>query len=214
MIVGEILSIDAIVLAAGLSSRFPGNKLLTIVGGFPLIVRTIRNLVVQEKLNRIVVVTGYMREEIENVINTYFEEKIKSGKIRIAYNPLFRNVGMSSSIKVGLSFVDLTADILIMPGDVGCVEENTIRMVLERHVESTLPITIACYKGRHGHPILFKSFLRRELEDINEETYGLKRIINDYLKQINCVETNDKGVIIDIDTLGDVKKCEDLLSKK
>lgn len=206
--------IQALVLSAGLSTRFPGNKLLFPVGGVPLIVRTISNLVVHDRIEKIIIVTGFMREEIEAVIRRYFEPALRTHKITFVYNPLYKEGGMSSSIRKGLEIADKLSDILVMPGDVGCISSETIKVVLDKHASSLSLITVACYKGRHGHPIIFKSTLRSELESIDEETYGLKKVVKNHVNEVNCVETNDPGVVLDIDTIDDLRKCEELISEK
>ncbi|NAZ11567.1 MAG: NTP transferase domain-containing protein [Desulfurococcales archaeon] len=206
--------IQAIVLSAGLSTRFPGNKLLFPLGGIPIVARTIRSLVVQEKIEKVIVVTGFMREDVEAAIKRHTEPSLLDSKVIFVYNPMYREGGMSSSIKKGLEMVPRDSDILVMPGDVGCISAETIKAVLDYHVSSTSQITVACYKGRHGHPIIFKSTLRNELEAINETTYGLKKVVKNHINEVNCVETSDPGVVLDIDTTSDIEICEDLLMKK
>lgn len=206
--------LKAIVLAAGLSTRFHGNKLLYSVCGTPLIVRAITSLIRKEEIGNIVVVTGHMREEVEETIKRHFMEHLEGGRITAVYNPLFREGGMSSSVKRGLEVIDKGSDILVLPGDVGCLSESTIDEVIEKYKETSWPILVACLKGRHGHPIIFRASLRGELEAIGEDSQGLKEVVKNHIKDVYCVETEDPGVLLDIDTSEDVRKCEDLLRGK
>lgn len=208
------MRVQAVVPAAGLSTRFPGNKLLEPVAGKPLIARTVGLLVEQELIEKVVVVTGFMREGVESAISRHFGEQLSEGRVVLAYNPRFAEGGMSSSIRVGLLYVDETADVLVMPGDVGCVKKRTVGLVVREHVESGSLITVASYAGRLGHPIIFSSRMRPELESISEETRGLKRLVSSFYDKIRVVETGDPGVILDADYPESAKKCEELLREE
>lgn len=207
------MRIQAIVLAAGLSSRFEGNKLLAELAGQPVIVRTLRNLTSQENVDKIVVVTGYMREEVEETIGRFFEEELSSGRIVFVFNPMYKEGGMSSSVKRGLEEIDRHAHVMILPGDVACLRKSTIQRLIEEHILRGHLITVACYGDKHGHPVIFSYLLRGELEQIDEESMGLKKVIRIYKGDIYCLDTGDEGTIVDIDTIDELKICEELVKK-
>lgn len=60
--------IVAIVLAAGLSRRFPGNKLLYTWEGKPVIRWTVENILNSKYVDKIVVVLGHDRERIHDAL--------------------------------------------------------------------------------------------------------------------------------------------------
>lgn len=207
------LEVQAVVLAAGLSTRFKGNKLLAEIEGLPLIVRAVKIALSQEAVSKVIVVTGHMREEIEEAVKRHLHNERGFDKISFVYNPAFRDGGMSSSVKRGLERADRKAHIMVIPGDVACVRESTVARLIDAHLSGGHLISIACYRGKHGHPALFSPELRKELESIEEMGLGLKSVIKRHESEAACVETDDEGTIIDIDTEADLKICESLIKK-
>jgi molybdenum cofactor cytidylyltransferase len=202
---GSEYKVTAIVLAAGMSTRFPGDKLLYNLGGKPLIVWTVSKII-KAGISKIVVVLGHRAEDVFTTINNWVGEEDK-GKIAYIYNPLYREGGMSSSIKTGLKLVCGDEHILIHPGDIPCLRTESITRVVESGIHSNSPITVAAYNGRNSHPIMFKPYLLKELYEIGEETRGLKGIVNKYREKMNVVETGDPGTLRDIDRPEDLSQC-------
>jgi molybdenum cofactor cytidylyltransferase len=186
-----------IVLAAGLSSRFGRNKLLEKINNQTLIGKVIKSAI-SSKADETIVVVGYEAEKIM--------EALKGVNCKFVFNKDFRT-GQSSSVKVGVSSVMVYADaVLIHPGDVALITPEAINMVIEDYKKFKSPITVAGYKGQTGHPILFDESLFNELMKINEETYGLKAVVNRYRDTVRVVEVGSEEVLIDIDTKEDFEK--------
>ncbi len=194
-----------IVVAAGMSTRFPGNKLLYRVKNKPLILYTLENLVESNVIDRIVLVLGYQAAEVFRVI---VNELSNVSKILFVYNKEYKEGGMSSSIKTGLKACPKDNDIMVHPGDVPFVKPEVIRSVVEEHLKSNNLITIASYKGRGGHPIIISRELRRELESIREETMGLKDVVKRYADKVVKIETGTPSVLRDIDSMEDLEEAE------
>ncbi len=193
-------SIVAVVVAAGLSSRFPGNKLLYEIRGKPIISITVSKIL-EAGVGRVVVVLGHQASKVfEALINNIQDPT----KLIFVYNKDFAGGGMSSSVRTGIRVVPEHLHIMVHPGDVPFLKANTIRKVAKLHLEESNLITVACYKGRGGHPIIFSPALRGELENIKEETFGLKEVVLRHRKEIRRVETGDPGVLRDVDYPEDV----------
>ncbi len=195
--------ITGITVAAGLSTRFPGNKLLYNLEGKPLVSWTVNKLL-NAGVDKLVVVLGNRAVDIMKAV---LDNAVDPSRIFFAYNPEYATSGMSSSIKAGLKLVCEGEHILIHPADIPCLRTSSIRKVIEAHYSSTNPITVACYNGRKSHPIIFKPHLLSDLKSIREETFGLKSVVNKYREQILCVETRDPGTLRDIDTPEDLELC-------
>ncbi len=188
--------IPVVILAAGLSTRFPGNKLLYMVEGKPLI-RHIVESALNSKADEVIVVVGHDAEKVS--------QQISDLDVVIVYNPNYR-VGMSESVKKGLKAVYRWASaVIIHPADVAFVPSYIFNKVIEKYLETRAPIVVASYKGKRGHPILFSDKLFKDIFSISEETMGLKYVTRKYAEDTVVVETNSIEVIVDIDTIDDLK---------
>jgi len=199
--------IACIVPAAGVSSRFPWNKLLY-GSEKPLITQTLDNILNSALVCRIIVVTGYRSDEIEEAIRRY----IDTGKIWITHNSNY-DAGMSSSIKRGLealrSELGLLKGIMINPADAAWIHPGIYDYVSIKFLESGKKIAVATYQGRRGHPIIFSTSIFNELEAISEETRGLKSVVNKYWYDTLLVETGYPGVLLDLDTVLDLNRVKE-----
>jgi len=186
-----------IVLAAGSSTRFGRNKLLEKNAGFTMIERVVKSAV-SSKVDEVVVVLGHEAQRIKDALRNF--------KCKFVFNEDFK-IGQSSSVKVGVKSVMSYADaVMVLPGDVALITSKAINMVVEEYKRSRSPIVVASHQGRSGHPILFDHSLFDELMKINEETMGLKAVVNRHRNLIEKVEIGSNEVLIDIDTKEDFKR--------
>lgn len=181
-----------VILAAGFGSRLAGSQMdtdlkpLTLVGGEPLIFRTIKSL---EKAgcNLIVIVLGFAFEEIKDDITTHYNGKIK---IEFAYNDKYK-LQNGLSVLAAEKFID---------------EEFILTMA--DHVLSDEMMLLA---GKHNPPkngvTLLVDYKLDTIFDMDDATKvktsdnKIERIgkqINDY----NCVDTGvfvcTKGLLHEI----------------
>lgn len=197
--------ISLIVLAAGESRRFGGNKLLVPILGVPMIRRVVLNAL-SSVVDEVIVVLGFEAELVKEVISDL--------SCRIVVNHQY-NLGMSSSVKVGFKAVSYDADaVMILPGDYPLVDSEVINLVVKVYRESFAPIVIASCGGRRGHPVLFSRIIFPELMKINEETMGLKSILRRHEEEIVLAETNRIGVLVDVDFPEDLDFVRRLLASQ
>ncbi len=190
--------IALIILAAGKSTRFPGNKLLKRVNGETLIEKVVsRGL--ESKADAVFVVLGHESAEIEKVLG-----KLRTPKLYIVYNPEYEK-GLSYSVKTGIrAAAEWGAEaFMILPADVAFIEARDINLVVEKYLETGSSIVVATHRGRHGHPILFSRRLLGELLEIREETYGLKSVVSSHRNEVVEVEGSE-FTVRDIDTEQDL----------
>ena len=202
--------IGVIVLAAGLSRRFPGNKLLFRWGGVPVVRRTVLNAL-NSSVDRVVVVLGHDADRVRSVLVDL--------DVEFVYNPDYRE-GMSSSVKRGVKYLwdkygDRLEAVIIAPGDTAWAPPEAYDLVIEKYREyrGRKLIVVAAYKGRRGHPILFDSKLVPEILLIGEHTRGLKGVVYKYKWDTLVVETPYPGVILDLDTYNDLNRVKYMLKK-
>jgi len=207
-----LIMLPCIITAAGLSKRFDGNKLLFKYDKLPLIIQTINNAVLAKSIDKIIVVTGYMRSEIEDVIR----ETIHDERLIFVHNPEY-DKGMSSSIKAGLSYLMETSynpeAVMINPGDSAWIPSYVYDYLVYYFEKNRSLITVAGYRGKKGHPILFSKLLLKELLKIDESSKGLKKILEKYSLDISIVETFYPGVLLDFDEYLDYMRVKNTLMR-
>lgn len=189
-----------IVLAAGKSTRMHGsNKLLARIDNKPMIRKVVEEGL-NSKVDEVIVVLGWEAEKVR--------ETLADLPCRFVMNKDYER-GQSSSVKAGLRKIgDATQAVLILPGDVALINSRTINLVLEAHDLHGNPIVVASHRDKLGHPILLAKQLFREIEAINEQTYGLKSVIKRHKSEMRLVETGSDNVLKDVDTPDDLKRLQ------
>jgi CTP:molybdopterin cytidylyltransferase MocA len=110
--------------------------------------------------------------------------------------------GQLTSLIAGLDAIDApnVPAALVTLVDVPLVRAETIRTLCARARHSTAHVVRAVYRGRHGHPVVFK----RELFDAlrrADPAVGAKEVVR--AATIEDVEVDDPGVVEDVDTPAD-----------
>jgi molybdenum cofactor cytidylyltransferase len=183
--------ISLIVLAAGKSTRMKENKLLLKINGDTLIEHVVKRAK-ESNVDEVVVVLGYEASKIR--------ERLAKIDCKLTVNENYMK-GQSESVKVGLSNVSSNAEaVTILPADVCLIDAESINRVIEEYRRSKSRIVIASHQQQSGHPILLDKSLFPEASKINEDTQGLKAVINRHRSEIKYVEAGTDNVLIDIDT--------------
>lgn len=177
---------EAVILAAGYSSRADGFKMSFEVGGKPVLRRVIETFA--PFCARVIVVSGYRAEEIEKLTEGY-------GKVRVVHNADYA-AGMFSSVRTGVKEVRAPR-FFFTPGDYPLIDQTVCRKLLAVRGEAVIPT----YRGRKGHPILLDGALAGEI--LNEPPdSNLKR----FLQKRSCrlTEVDEAGILADLDTRADL----------
>ena len=172
---------QAIVLAAGLSSRAKRNKLALSLGHRSILQILVTTL--QQTCREIIVVTGHYREDVEQLLEGY-------DHVTFVHNEDYEK-GMFSSVLTGVAQVK--EDFVITPGDCPSIQEATIKALLASEGLLRVPLV----GKRRGHP-LFVSF---ELVDklLQEPVESNLKVFRDRYP-ITEVLVKDTGSLVDIDT--------------
>src|SRR5208282_1994524 len=190
--------LSMILLAAGKSVRMHGkNKLLAKVDGTEMIRRVVQ-AALESKVDEVIVVLGGEADKVQKVLIDL--------PCRLVVNKKYED-GQSSSVKVGLGEVSpMTRAVLVLPGDVAMIDFRSINVVIEEYEREKRSIVIAAHKGQAGHPILFDKHLFSEIEQIDEQTFGLKAVVKRHEAEVYLVETGSSNALKDIDTPEDLKE--------
>lgn len=166
-----------ILLAAGLSRRFGGNKLHSRLDGETVLRRSVLNLCGAE-LDEVIVVLGHEavqgRTEIEDLA------------VRVVENPRYQE-GMGTSLACGVLAAGPTDGYLIALGDMPFVPSSHFRRLIETASENA-PVIVATSRpaGSQEPPIWFSSQLRPELV-VLEGDRGARDVVSPHRAQLVTV---------------------------
>ncbi|HAR96257.1 MAG TPA: hypothetical protein DCR97_09900 [Deltaproteobacteria bacterium] len=184
-------SIVAVMLAAGSSTRLGFNKLFLGINGVSVIRKSVQ--LFMGVADKIVVVTGFERERIE--------QELSGLPVVFAHNADYPQ-GMSSSVRTALPYVTGSEGALFHLGDKPFVAPATIERVVEAFRGGSR-IVLPLFEGVKGHPVLVRGRLFLEEMAAIEGDIGLRKLVERHGDQVRTVE-GDEGCVFDIDSEEDV----------
>jgi molybdenum cofactor cytidylyltransferase len=183
----------AIVLAAGESRRMGRPKLLLPYGDRTIIETVVQN-VVSSRADRVVVVLGGYRREIE--------EKIRGFAVKRVINRRYQE-GMLSSVRRGLSALPPSARAAaFILADQPEVASSVIDLMIEAYRREKKGIVLPVYRKKRGHPLLIDLKYRREIESLSPDI-GLRGLLREHRDDILEVRVSSPAVLKDIDNPDD-----------
>lgn len=183
------MSLAAVILAGGASRRMGTAKALLPFRGETILDGLIR--LYQPFCNPVIVVLGHTPDKIRAGI-------ARASDVEFAVNPDPER-GQLSSLQCGLTLAP--GDVLFTPVDYPAVEPATV----ERLVRSSAPVAAPSYHGRHGHPVLIRDHVRREILALPPD--GMARdVIHRYRDAADYIEVEDAAVCQDIDNREDYER--------
>lgn len=195
-------SVEAVLLAAGYSSRMGELKPLLPLGGTTVIRRQVEML--RSVADRIIVVTGYRGQEVER--------HLAGSGAYIVHNSRFGE-GMFTSVKAGIQALKPEASaFLILPVDYPLVTGRMIRRLLKVYQEDSdcLVAYPSCHM-RRGHPPVISSSCIGHILGYEGEM-GLKGALRAFDGAARYMETEDVRCVTDMDTPADYRKILALLA--
>jgi molybdenum cofactor cytidylyltransferase len=191
----ELTMIVAVVLAAGESSRMGQPKALLPIGGFRFIERIVTALR-SAGVAKIVVVLGHNAEDMRR--------KIEDLPVTLVINPEYKK-GQLSSLQTAIQHLeslpmsDGVEGILVHLVDHPYINPDLVKLMIERFQETKRFIVVPRFQGRRGHPVIFARALFSELLAAPADQ-GAKTVVHAHRDQTLEIDTEDEGVLIDIDT--------------
>ena len=182
------MPVVSVVLAAGAGSRFrgPGHKLDAAVGGRPVLERAVTAALTSGAGPVIVVTAGQVRTALHPSVVHVVNERWADGQVTSLH------VGIAAAVELGATAVTVGL------GDQPFISPDAWRAVAAADV----PIAVATYRGRRGHPVR----LRHDVWDLlpvdgDEGARTLMRLRPDLVTAVPC-----DGSPIDIDTVEDLQR--------
>jgi molybdenum cofactor cytidylyltransferase len=189
--------IAAIILAAGSSTRMGRPKALLPIGHTTFL-RHILDLYRDSGVDRTVVVLGKDSGSVG--------AEFAGADAMIAVNPRPEG-GQISSLLVGLKALEPLSPpaVIVHPVDHPAVTAATIRQVVDSALTRPGKIIIPVCAGRRGHPVVFPSGVFRDLERVPSGE-GARAVTRSRSADVLEIDTEDEGVLTDIDTPDDYER--------
>lgn len=179
--------IAAVVLAAGVSRRMGGNKLLAIVNGRPL-VRWAAEAAVGSQAWSVIVVTGHQSDRIEGALSGL--------PVEVVFNSDYET-GLASSLAAGLARVPTDADgVVVLLGDMPQISSVTVDQLIGAFKPGS--IVVPTFNGERGNPVLWSRSFIPSLRNLSGDVGG-RSLIEASAASVILVPS-DQAVRMDIDT--------------
>lgn len=193
------MSIGALILAAGLSSRMGAFKPMLELAGKTLIEHTLAPFV-QFGCNPVMVVTGREAAALECFLTERF-----AGRIRFVRNPEYAVSDMFASVKIGIKAMAAECDgFFLIPADMPLIDTD----LLSQMTAVDAPVVRPSWQGRAGHPVLLRQSTAKRVLEYNGD-HGLKGALRTE-KQL-FVNAGTQGILLDADTPEDLRIIETCL---
>ena len=181
-----------IITAAGLSSRMRDFKPVMTVGDSTMLADIVGNyrFIGAEE---IVAVGGYKGELLK--------KNAEILGISFAENPDYADTGMFESFCIGVKALRNEYDyVLVSPCDVPVISRETLRKLSEAEGDVIRPVC----NGRGGHPLILSRKAAEKIAGYTGEN-GIQGAVRTLGFEVNSVEVDDVGILMDADTPEDFK---------
>ena len=185
-------TVFAVVLAAGMSSRFGVTKQVAKLDGVPIVRRAVQ-MAIRVCGDHVITVVGH---DASNVLRCMHAN---SGFVVV--NDAYRS-GLGSSIAAAARACPKQADaLLLLLADQVLVTESHLSSLLDRWSGAPDEIVATGYAGTEGPPVLLPRATFAELRRLRGDT-GARALFRDSRFRLQCVPFDDAAV--DIDTPADL----------
>ena len=187
-------AIVGVLLAAGVASRFGAHKLLqALPDGAPVGVASARNLMAALPNSIAVVRDGDLE----------LASAFAALGMQVVNNPR-AGEGMGTSLAAGIGASEDADGWLIALGDMPWIRPGTMAALASR-LRSGASMVAPVYRGRRGHPVGFSAAWGPALATLSGDQ-GARELLGQYAEQLQLVDTDDDGVLADIDHPSDMSR--------
>jgi molybdenum cofactor cytidylyltransferase len=189
--------IGAVLLAAGSSQRFGGDKLLaSLPDDTPIAVATASTLVCA--LPQVIAVVRPGSDALQ--------DRLRRCGAEVVVCPNAAE-GMGTSLAWGVESSTHWNGWIVTLADMPFVREETVRAVAQA-LRAGAAIAAPCFAGRRGHPVGFGRRYLSALLALRGDR-GARDIVATAGEQIRLIDCDDRAVVIDIDTRSDLARLGD-----
>ncbi len=184
--------IVGILLAAGSATRFGGGKLRApLDDGTPVGVRALRNL-----LPCVDTVIAVVRPADEALARQLAEN---GATVTVCPHA---GDGIGQSLAWAIRTTPLGRGWVIALGDMPWIQVATTRRIVDA-LDVGAALVAATHRGERGHPVGFSRAFFAELAALTGDE-GAKTVLHAHATELRLIETEDAGVLRDVDTPADL----------
>ena len=198
--------IEAVLLAAGTSSRMGEvNKLTIDIEGTPLI-RRVADAIVSSDADGLTVILGHQAEHVS--------EALQGIDARFIFNPDYLS-GQSTSVQCGVTHLPQAAtDMMVFLADMPFITADVINRLIDAHIklqDRWSRITLPSVGGNRANPVLWGEAFFDEIKTLSGDT-GARALFNTYQSAMNMIEMDELHLSLDADTEEDVMHIRHILN--
>ena len=181
------------ILAAGMSTRFDGNKLLASLNGKPLICRVVE-AALSSRLDKILAVLGHEADKVREALDDQLQ------------NPRFDCIdiadfqeGQSRSVIAGLKRVQQDClGVMYLMGDQPLINPSVIDDVIATFEKSKKDICYPSFNGKRRNPVIFGERFYHDILALTGDT-GAREIIDTNPQSTVSIDYSDELLFRDVD---------------
>jgi molybdenum cofactor cytidylyltransferase len=189
--------LGALILSGGESRRMGSPKALLPYRGKTFVEHLIE-VTRHPRIGLTRIVVGAHAEEIRKHLQAYETD--------VVVNTDWRK-GQLSSIQAGIRSLaeGATGGMILCPVDHPLVSAQLIAQLIEEFDASGKDIVTPVYRGRRGHPVIFRAKLYEELLRASLQL-GAREVVWGHAKDVHEVATEEQGVVLNIDDPGSLER--------
>jgi len=188
------------VLAGGAGSRFGGGKLVAPWRGGALIDGALA-AAFAAPARSVTVVTGH-DARVEAAARAFAERTDEAARLRVVHAPDHAE-GMGATLRTGAASLPAdTVGAFVFLGDMPLIPP-AILPALAAALDAGAPAAAPRFQGQRGHPVLFGQALLPELRALKGDE-GARAVLRALGDRLALVESDDEGVLVDIDRPSDI----------
>ncbi len=184
--------ITGVLLAAGFSTRFGANKLLTRLDHRPLIAHSAAALSCCDHVVAVV-----------RIVDAALQSELRMLDIDCVFNTEPER-GMGYSIACAVKATATSSGWCLLPADMPYVSPAPTVRVIDA-LRSGAGLAAPFYDNQRGHPVGFAAQFRESLCELDSDT-GARNIIRRNAEQLSVIDTDDAGILVDIDRAEDLEQ--------
>ncbi len=190
----------ALLLAAGESTRFGDRPKALEPVGERASIRRIAEISLDAGFDPVAVVVGVHREAIACELRGLSLDLVEAEDW---YE------GRTASVQAGLSALPSNRDILFWPVDHPFVRPRTVETLARLPDQDLLGVWfIPTYEGRNGHPVVWRSTMRRDLLELRPDA-PIRALLPELGPQVRRIPVDDPGVVANVDTPEEFRRAHD-----
>jgi CTP:molybdopterin cytidylyltransferase MocA len=186
-------NVDAVVLAAGRSTRMEQPKPLLEVGTETFLERTIRML----KFGGCRYIVAVVNEH-----DDWIQRLADATGAAIVVNDAAESQQIES-LRIGVRALPDDWDaVAVLPVDIPLIADTTVKTLIDVVRQERPPLTLPFHNGVAGHPVVIGRQLEQEIFETKWEE-GVRSMIMTHARDLREVKVVDPAILIDIDSKED-----------